>query len=98
MGSFDLAVDVFGLLSGHVRVEPTGKWNLRAASLQATIPGVAELVADGIVIGYDPKGPADQELVRINSATLTFPRFGISGSIRPTAPRRRPTCPSAHPG
>nr|NLI49984.1 hypothetical protein [Propionibacterium sp.] len=86
MGTFDLAVDVFGLLSGNVRVEPTGKWSLRAASLAAHIPDVADLTATGIEVGYDPKGAADQELVRLATATLTIPRFGITGTLRPYNP------------
>ena len=86
LGTFDLAVDVFGLLSGNVRIEPTGKWNLRVASLEATVPNVAVLLATGITVGYDPNGAVDQELVRVNSATITFPRFGITGSIRPYDP------------
>ena len=52
-GTFDLAVDVFGLLSGNVRIEPTGKWSVRVASLtrrsRTSLPS-----AGGIVIGYDP--------------------------------------------
>ena len=86
LGTFDLAVDVFGLLSGNVRVEPTGKWSLRVASLTAHIPNVADLSAGGIVVGYDPAGGDDQELVRVNTATVTFPRFGISGSLTPYDP------------
>jgi hypothetical protein len=86
LGTFDLAVDVFALLGGQLDAAPTGKWNLRVASLEAHIPGVADLTADGIVVGYDPKGPANQELVRINSATITFPRFGITGALTPYQP------------
>ncbi|HPV80387.1 MAG TPA: hypothetical protein PLK64_11350, partial [Dermatophilaceae bacterium] len=86
LGTFDLAVDVFGLLGGNVRVEPTGKWNLRVASLEAEIPNLAKLTAEGILVGYDPAADDSQELIRINSATLTLPKFGITGSIRPYDP------------
>ncbi|HEX5858381.1 MAG TPA: hypothetical protein VFY91_09765, partial [Microbacterium sp.] len=86
MGSFELAVDVFGLLGGNVDVRLTGKWALQVASLDAQIPNVARLQATGIKVNYDPKGAADQELVRINTATITFPSFGITGSLRPYDP------------
>ncbi|NMM34939.1 MAG: hypothetical protein HHJ13_13255, partial [Phycicoccus sp.] len=86
MGSFELAVDVFGLLSGNVDISLTGKWGIQVASLDAQIPNVARIQATGIRFGYDPKGAADQELVRINTATITFPSFGINGSLRPYNP------------
>ena len=87
-GSFELAVDVFGLLGGNVDIRLTGKWNLQVTSLDAQIPNVARLQATGIRIGYDPKGAADQEIVKINTATITFPSFGITGSLRPYNPAR----------
>ncbi|MDQ1553848.1 MAG: large repetitive protein, partial [Microbacteriaceae bacterium] len=86
MGSFELAVDVFGLLGGNVDVRLTGKWGLQVASLDAQIPNVARLQATGIKVNYDPKGAADQEIVRINTATISFPSFGITGSLRPYDP------------
>src|SRR5205085_8811650 len=42
--------------------------------------------ANGILVQYDRNGAANQELVRIDSATLTFPRFNLSGSISPFDP------------
>ncbi len=86
LGTFDLAVDVLGLLSGNVRVEPTGKWNLRVASLTAVIPNVASLSATGIVVGYDPNGGDTQRLIVVNTADITFPRLGITGRLRPYDP------------
>ncbi|MCU1583368.1 MAG: hypothetical protein JWO01_2756, partial [Microbacteriaceae bacterium] len=86
MGSFELAVDVFGLLGGNVDVRLTGKWGLQVASLDAQVPNVARLQATGIKVNYDPKGAADQEIVRINTATISFPSFGITGSLRPYDP------------
>ncbi len=89
-GTFDLAVDALGLLSGNVRIEPTGAWGIRIASLEAQIPNVATLNAAGIVFGYDPThddavdGP--QELLRIATATITFPSLGVTGSLRPYDP------------
>ncbi|MEN0072261.1 MAG: hypothetical protein AAGC63_14885, partial [Propionicimonas sp.] len=89
LGTFDLAVDVFGLLSGNFRVEPTGAWSLNVASLEAVIPDVATLRASGIAVKYDPSAARGQELVRINTAEITLPKFGITGSLRPYNPSTR---------
>ena len=88
-GTFDLAVDALGLLSGNVRIQPTGKWGIRVASLDAEIPNVVQLEAAGVVFNYDPHpdpaaGP--QELLRIASAKITFPTLGVTGSLRPYDP------------
>ena len=91
-GTFDLAVDAFGLLSGNVRIEPTGKWGIRVASLEAEVPNLALLTAEGISFGYDPNhDPASgpQELLRIASAKITFPTLGVTGSLRPYDPTAR---------
>ena len=89
VGTFDLAVDVLGLLSGQFRVEPTGKWGLRVASLEAVVPNVATLSATGIVVGYDPNGADDQRLIVINTADITFPRLGYHRQAAPVRPLRR---------
>ncbi len=83
LGTFDLQVDALGLLSGNFRVNVPGKFALRVSSLEAEIPNVAKLTAEGIEVSYDPEGGAAQELVKINSATLLMPRFNIRGTIRP---------------
>ena len=88
-GSFGLKVDVLGLLSGTVRVAPTGKWSLRVASLTAEIPNVAILSATGVVIGYDPAAGIGQRLIVINSATIDLPRFNVRGSLSPYNPSTR---------
>ena len=88
-GTFDLAVDAFGLLGGHVRIEPTGKWSIRIASMEAEVPNLVRLTAEGVTFGYDPgHDPATghQELLRIASAAITFPSLGVTGSIRPYDP------------
>ena len=88
-GTFDLAVDAFALLGGTVRIAPTGKWGVRIASLEAQVSTVARLTAEGIQFGYDPAhDPATghQELLRISSASITFPTLGVTGSLRPYDP------------
>ena len=82
-------MDALGLLTGNVRIEPTGKWGLRIASLEAVIPNVATLNAQGVVFGYDPapaKDDGTQELLRIASANITFPKLGLTGKLRPYDP------------
>ncbi|MEO6789835.1 MAG: hypothetical protein ABI187_02615, partial [Ornithinibacter sp.] len=86
LGTFDLKVDVLGLLSGNVRIAPTGKWNLRVSSLNAEIPNVATLSASGINIGYDPAAGPGQKLVVINTAVIDVPRFKVRGSLSPYDP------------
>ena len=83
LGTLEVGVDVFGLLSGHVRVSVPGKFSLSVAGLSVVIPNVVNVQAAGIVVKYDPAGPSNQELVKVDSATITFPRFGVSGIIAP---------------
>lgn len=83
LGTFDIGVDVFGLLSGNVRVDVPGKFSLRVAGLSVVVPGVVTVEAAGIVINYDPAGNRTQEMVRIDSASITFPAINIRGSISP---------------
>ena len=86
LGTFDLKVDVFGLLSGNVRIEPTGKFGIRVSSLEAIVPEVVTVYAEGIEIKYDPAGDRTQELVKINSATVFFPKLNVRGVIKPYDP------------
>ncbi|MCX5670553.1 MAG: hypothetical protein NTU94_04440, partial [Planctomycetota bacterium] len=81
MGTFDIGVDVFGLLSGKVRINVPGKFSFRVASLEVMVPDVVQIQAEGISIAYDPAGPVTQELVRIESAAVAFPKFNVRGSI-----------------
>ena len=60
------------------------------AGLEVDVPDVVKVTAEGIVIQFDPglTGAAgrSQELVRINSAKVLFPKFGVQGEIRPFDP------------
>src|SRR5262249_28412284 len=60
LGTFDVAVDVFGLLGGHVDINVPGKFTLSVASLEVTVPNVVKITGSGIRIAYDPAGPRDQ--------------------------------------
>src|SRR3954454_639396 len=86
LGTFDLSVDALGLLSGNFRVNVPGKFSLRVAGLEVKVPDVVQVNAEGILIQYDPAGPASQELVRVNSATVLFPKLGVRGIIKPFDP------------
>ncbi|HEX4525985.1 MAG TPA: VCBS repeat-containing protein, partial [Gaiellaceae bacterium] len=83
LGTFDLSVDALGILGGHFSASLPGKFSLRVASLDGHVPDVVDINASGIVVHYDPAGPADQELVRIDSASITFPKLNVRGTIRP---------------
>ena len=61
LGTFDLAVDVFGLLSGNFRVEPTGKWGLRVSSLEAHVPERRRPARHRHRRGLRPEGPGRPE-------------------------------------
>ena len=82
VGTFDIGVDVFGLLSGNVRVEVPGKWSLSVSSLEVTVPDVLEITAEGIRIQYDPSADNTQEIVTIDEANIFIPAFSIRGTIR----------------
>jgi hypothetical protein len=127
LGTFDFGVDVFGLLSGNVRVTVPGNFSFRVAGLEVEVPGVVLIEAEGIKIAFEPApdapvAPVDpgagatdeakaayqkaltayqkalaaypalyqtymnQELVRVESAKVTFPSFGLSGMIKPFDP------------
>ncbi|MEW6157129.1 MAG: calcium-binding protein, partial [Verrucomicrobiota bacterium] len=83
LGTFDIAVDVLGLIGGGGGgVSVPGKFSLTINSLTATVPDVVVATANGISIKYDPANTTGtQELVRIQSASITFPKFDITGSI-----------------
>ena len=83
LGTFDVMVDAFGLLSGNVDIGLSQKFSLRVAGLEVHVKDVVDVTAGGIVVQYDPKGPANQELVRIDSVSVTFPKFDVRGTIAP---------------
>src|SRR5262249_48284319 len=77
--TFDLGVG----LPGNFSVSATGKFSLNIGRLEIDVPDVVHGQADNILVQYDPKGADDQELVRIDSATLTFPKIHLTGQISP---------------
>jgi len=83
LGTFDLSVDALGILGGHFSAKLPGKFSLRVASLEGHVPDVVDISASGILVQYDPAGAPDQELVRIDSASITFPKLNVKGTIRP---------------
>ena len=82
LGTFDIAIDVFGLLSGNFRVNLPGKWSFSVQSLEVIVPDVVTITAEGISIKYDPANTdPNQEIVRIDEAVIQFQQFAVRGSI-----------------
>ena len=89
LGTFDIAVDAFGLLSGNVDIDLTGKWGLRVGVLEIDVPDVVNVTARGITINYDPSFGAEgsategmaQELVTIDNAVIQIPAVNIQGTL-----------------
>ena len=96
LGKLDIAVDVLGLISGEsesdLPISPTGKFSLDIATLEINVPNVVRVTGAGISLAYDPNyDPAEnngeaQRLLVVNNATISFDKFGISGSIAPFTP------------
>ncbi len=80
--SFGIGVGITGGFS----LSGTGKFSLSVQSLLVSVPNVFMATATGIAVQYDPNGPANQTLVSLASASLTFPKFGVTGSIMPYTP------------
>jgi hypothetical protein len=86
-GSFQLAV---GLDLSSFRITsfgPTGKFSFTAGGFYLDVPNVVNVTAQNIAITYDPKGPSNQQLISIGTATITVPLGsggnGIQGQISP---------------
>src|SRR6267142_3158438 len=77
LATFDIAVG----LPGNFSFSATGKFSLSIANMVAQVPNVVKAEASGILVQYDPAAGPSQELVRIRSASLTFPTFGLTGQI-----------------
>ena len=91
LGTFDIAIDVFGLLSGQFHVELPGKWSFSVQSLEVIVPDVVTVTAEGILIKYDPANPdPEQEIMRIDSAVVQFQQFAVRGSIDKFDPTPNP--------
>ena len=91
LGTFDISVDLMAITGGDVSsaFDVPGKFAIDIATLVATIPDVVTITGSGIRITYDPNyNPAKnnnlpQELLSLQSATVTFERFGLRGQITP---------------
>ncbi|MFZ0041730.1 MAG: hypothetical protein WAK93_10520, partial [Solirubrobacteraceae bacterium] len=85
-GTFTLEVDALGLLSGKFRLDLPGNFSLNVASLTVSVPNVVNVMAQGIAIAYDPQGGSHQKLVVVQSASISFPSFNLTGRIYPFNP------------
>ncbi|HAM71756.1 MAG TPA: hypothetical protein DCM86_08950, partial [Verrucomicrobiales bacterium] len=84
LGGIEARFDIAVGLPGNFSVSTTGKFSVSVATLYAAYPNVFIAKANGITVQYDPAGDSKQELVRIDSASISFPKFGLTGSIAPT--------------
>ena len=98
-GTFDLAVDALGILLAATSTSPRpASGPSGSPRSRPRCPDVAQLTATGVSFGYDPGHKAEdgpQELLRIATASITFPSLGVTGSLRPYDPthqaeRQRP--------
>ncbi|CAB5140735.1 diguanylate cyclase/phosphodiesterase (GGDEF & EAL domains) with PAS/PAC sensor(s), partial [Olavius algarvensis associated proteobacterium Delta 3] len=94
LGTFAFRVDVNKLLTLQPAQLITafslpGKFSLSVSSLEIEVPNVVLAGAKGIEIKYDPaydpkeNNGAVQELVVIQTASVSFPLLKVSGSIKP---------------
>ncbi|HZI44465.1 MAG TPA: hypothetical protein VFD53_04535, partial [Ilumatobacter sp.] len=82
LGTFDLAIDVFGLLGGNFHVELPGRWTLNVQSLEVIVPNVVTITAEGIAIGFDPANTdPNQQLLRLDEAVIQFQQIPLRGRI-----------------
>ena len=90
LGTFDMKVDVFGLLSGNFNIEPSGKFGLMVGSMEVDVPNAVNVTATGIRVNYDPdyvegseeNGPGAQKLVEVTNAVITFPSLNLQGVMK----------------
>lgn len=82
LASFEIGVG----LPGNFSLSATGKFGLDVANLVVEVPDVAIARADRVMIQYDPAAADDQELVRVDRASITFPKFNLTGEITPFDP------------
>jgi hypothetical protein len=89
LGTFDVEVDLLALLGGDIlhAFNVPGKFGLKIDGLDINVPNVVKITGAGIEINYDPNYKAEehdgesQKLLVIDSAEVSFEKFGISGSI-----------------
>jgi hypothetical protein len=59
----------------------TGAFSLQVDQFSLAVSDVLTARASGVTIAYDPEGPEVQTLVTITTGTVSFPRFGLEGSV-----------------
>jgi hypothetical protein len=97
LGTFDINVDVLAALSaltggGNVldAFSVPGKFGIQIAGLNIEIPNALKVTGSGIIFNWDPNydpaqnNGARQQILVLQSASITFPSFGITGLITPS--------------
>src|SRR6476661_2695416 len=97
LGKFDVRIDILKALPALTNptalldaISVPGKFGLDVATLQVVVPNVVTVNATGIHVNYDPTyNPAKHNntpapaIVQVQSASITFPTFGVTGLIGP---------------
>ena len=61
-----------------------GKFSVKVASLNITIPDIIVVTATNLSVKYDPTIQGSQELVSLTTASISFPAVGLSANIGPS--------------
>ncbi|MEQ2009497.1 MAG: hypothetical protein ABMA26_22165, partial [Limisphaerales bacterium] len=69
-------------LPGNFSFSPTGKMSLFVGKLLIDVPNAINIQGTNLLLAYDPKGGASQELLRADSIFVTFPTIGLQGSVQ----------------
>jgi len=94
LATFDVQVDILQAVQALqnpsallAAFSVPGKFGLKVASLNVTVPNIVVVTATGIAIKYDPSATGSQELLRVDTATVSFPAVGLSASIGTSSTR-----------
>ncbi len=80
-GAFQLAVDVDIAHPENTSVAATGAFSIHVDSLEFTIPDVLSITGTTIDITYDPNGTDDQEIIVVDTLTITITPIHLTGTL-----------------
>jgi hypothetical protein len=80
-GAFQLAVDVDIAHPENTSVAATGAFSIHVDSLEFTIPDVLSITGSTIDVTYDPNGADDQEIVVVDTLSITITPIHLTGTL-----------------
>ncbi|MFM8572265.1 MAG: hypothetical protein ACKOAU_11770, partial [Pirellula sp.] len=95
LGTFDIIVDIQAFIDAKRNggdwkaAFERGKLSVQVGGIEVQIPNVLKIGASDILFNWDPNydptknGNAPQQILVVQSALLTVPRFGVTGTIAP---------------